>query len=167
MPGPTASADRLPNRPAALGSERRVAVTVVVGTDPNDVDVCEAVVVVPGPDAARRVVGRKGLAVIARPAALPLASSAAATVRADGLFGSPPARSAPDLVAELVRITTDEGVVVATAQIDPGPAGAHRPVDAEALAALLPGEPVVEPFHDRVCRKDWHRLIARVPCDMS
>ena len=135
--------------------------TVVVGTDPNELDVRDSVVVVPGVAAGRRVLRRGAMAVVARPDALPLATGSAATVRADGLFGSAPAAAAPGRVAELVRVG-EGGAVVTAAQVEPGPVGPARPIDAPGLAALLPGEPAVEPFHDRICRKDWHRLTATV-----
>lgn len=138
-------------------------VTVVVGTDPADVDVRGAVVVVSGPEAGRRAVGHGGLAVVGHPSQLPIRGAASSVVRADGLFGSSPAEDAPVRLAELVRICGDGARIVTSAQIDPGPAGPRTPVDAASLAALVPGEPDVEAFHDRVCRKDWHRLTATVP----
>ncbi len=134
----------------------------MVGTDPNDVDVRDTVVVVSGVAAARRVLRRGGSAVIARPDELPLAPGSAAVVRADGLFGSAPASAAPARVAELLRVAAG-GTLVASAQIEPGPVGPSRPIDAADLVALLPGDPVVERFHDRICRKDWHRMTASVP----
>ncbi|MEO1061143.1 MAG: hypothetical protein AAFZ07_06975 [Actinomycetota bacterium] len=133
-----------------------------MGTDPNDLDVTDAIVIVPGAAAAERVAARGGLAVIARPDALPLAGGSADLVRADGLFVTPPPEVAARLVAELVRTAAPGGQVVTTAQVDPGPAGPRRPVDAIELAAMLPEAVVPEPFHDRVCRKDWHRLTASV-----
>ena len=52
--------------------------TVVVGTDPADVDVRGSIVVVPGLGAGRRVARLGGTPVVAHPARLPVAAASAA-----------------------------------------------------------------------------------------
>ncbi|MEM9710994.1 MAG: hypothetical protein AAGA17_02140 [Actinomycetota bacterium] len=132
--------------------------TVVVGTDPADVDARGAAVVAPGVAAARRARLFRALAVVAHPADLPFATGCASMVRADGLFASAPAVQAPGRVTELFRVVRPGGTVVTSAQVDPGPVGSRRPIDAAALAELLPSSASVERLHDRTCRKDWRRL---------
>jgi hypothetical protein len=136
---------------------------VVVATDPADVDVAGAVVIVSGPGLAHRVRVRGGWPVVARPDALPVRGDAAGEVRADGAFAYGDPSVAAGVMGEVGRVTAPGGVVVAAAQIDPGPDVPGRPVSADELARLGPGTPVVESFHDRRCRKDWLRLRWRVP----
>lgn len=131
---------------------------LIVATDPTDADVDGGVVVVGGPGQARRVRVRGGVPVVARPDALPIRSAAVAEVRADGAFTYVSREAAVDVLRELGRAARPGGVVVAAAQVDPGPDVTGRPVSALELAELGPGGEVAEAFHDRRCRKDWLRL---------
>lgn len=134
---------------------------LIVGTDPADVPVAHAAVIVSGTGGAARARRFGGLPVVARPHALPIRSGAVGEeLRADGAFAYLPAPAVASVVAELNRVGADDALIVASAQVEPGPVGTARPIAALDLADLV-GAADREPFHDRRCRKDWWRVVWR------